>query len=41
MTNKELWPEMDFLKFEDFLEIVANGKVESVHADRRAGYQQA
>lgn len=40
VTSKKLWPEMGFVKYEDFLKDVADGKVEPVHADRRAGYQQ-
>jgi hypothetical protein len=41
LTSKELWPKMEFVKYEDFLKDVVDGRAEPVYDDQRAGYQQA
>jgi len=42
VTSKELWPEMKFVSYEDFLGDVVEGKASPVYdQDRREGYRQA
>lgn len=41
VTSKELWPEMEFVKYEDFLQDVVEGRAKPVYEDKREGYQQA
>ena len=42
VTSKELWPEMEFVKYEDFLRDVVKGEVKPVYGEEtRAGYRQA
>jgi uncharacterized protein YbjT (DUF2867 family) len=41
VTSKELWPEMEFVKYEDFLGDVVEGKAKAVYEDKREGYLQA
>ena len=42
VTSKELWPEMKFVKYEDFLGDVIDGKAKPVYEEEtRAGYRQA
>jgi uncharacterized protein YbjT (DUF2867 family) len=41
VTSKELWPEMEFVKYEDFLGDVVAGKAKPVYEDKREGYLQA
>lgn len=41
VISKELWPEMDFVKYEDFLKDVVDGKAKPVYGDDRVRYQQA
>lgn len=41
VTSKELWPEMGFVKYEDFLKDVVEGRAKPVYEDQREGYQQA
>jgi uncharacterized protein YbjT (DUF2867 family) len=40
LTSKELWPEMKYVKFEDFLRDVVEGRATLVYEDQREGYQQ-
>ena len=42
VTNKELWPEMEFVKYEDFLREAVKGEAKPVYDEEtRAGYRQA
>ena len=42
VTSKELWPEMEFVKYEDFLSDVVEGEVKPVYDEEtRAAYRQA
>lgn len=42
VTSKELWPEMEFVKYDDFLKEVVEGKAKPVYEDdRRESYRQA
>ena len=42
VTSKELWPEMEFVSYEEFLGDVVEGKASPVYdQERREGYRQA
>ena len=42
VTSKELWPEMEFVKYEDFLREAVKGEAKPVYDEEtRAGYRQA
>ncbi|KAM0701518.1 hypothetical protein Q7P35_009768 [Cladosporium inversicolor] len=42
VISKELWPEMEFVKYEDFLRDVVKGEAKPVYDEEtRAGYRQA
>jgi hypothetical protein len=40
VTSKELWPEMQFVRYEDFLRDAVEGRGEAVYEDRREGLMQ-
>jgi uncharacterized protein YbjT (DUF2867 family) len=40
VTSKELWPEMEFVGYADFLKDVVEGKGEPVYEDKREGLMQ-
>lgn len=40
VTSKELWPEMEFVGYEDFLKDLVKGRGEAVYEDKRDGYLQ-
>jgi uncharacterized protein YbjT (DUF2867 family) len=40
VTSKELWPEMDFVGYEEFLNDVVEGRGEPIYEDKRNGFAQ-
>ena len=40
VTSKELWPEMEFASYEEFLSNVVEGKASPVYQDKREGFLQ-
>lgn len=41
LVSSELWPDFEFVKYEDFLRDVVEGRAKPVYADRRGGFMEA
>ena len=41
VTSKELYPDMSFIKYEDYLKEVVDGKAKGVYEDMKTQFKEA